>query len=387
MKRSVMCLVMLTLALPGAPAAAFAQQGAAQTLEARVDTIVADAMAAHKFPSAMVGIMVNGEVVIRKGYGMKHLPAGVAPDENTVYAIGSLSKAVTAFGVMLLVDRGLVTLADPIGRHLPWLPTAWRGITVGEFMTHTSGMPDLPKIYDPAQPQADYFQRAVFQAATSCSRSGPPALPGCLQFEPGSAQLYTNGNFAVMGKLIEQVSGQAYDDFMRVDVFAPLGMDSTGSYFGRLQGNFAGGYQAVGSCPDCHLEEIQYTVDRYGVPSGGLATTLADLLKWNRAIYEQKLLSPGAYREMFTHTTLDPSGKPSVFTPGWQTSVRPDGHRVIAKNGESDGYNSVFSMVVDGELRPQGIAVIMMTNISGQSEELWPEAKLLLDAAIEAAGK
>jgi CubicO group peptidase (beta-lactamase class C family) len=318
-------------------------------IEAAVDRIVRSAMAEHGTPGLMIGVVEGGKVVLTKGYGVRSLPSGPPPDADTVFAIGSISKALTAVGAMLLVDDGKIRLDDPIGKHLPGLPPSWHGITVRQLMTHTSGIPQVKK--------APTFAAALREAALE-----PP------RFAPGTDQEYNNFNFAIIGKLIEAVSGAPYLDYMQRRVFAPLHMSSTGvrvPSHDRAAGYSFGPKGLRPGAPD-------FSPGDYGVPSGGLESTLNDLLKLEAALWEQKLMKVGTYRQMWAPTVPPGRQHPWYFTPGWQRRVAA-GTEVIAKNGAVTGFASMWQ-----RLPGRGSAVILLWNLKGKGNDLWrPSAELV----------
>ena len=234
-----------------------AAAGSDQQIRAEADRIVQQMMSQNGIPAVVLAVVKNGRVVLEKGYGVKSTDSNQPPDENTVFYIGSLSKAITAVGAMLLVDKGKLNLDESASRYMKDLPRNWSRITVRQFMTHTSGIPDLPKRQ---KKQEDTIQQAFRLAA---------GLP--MSFEPGTKEEYNNFNFAVIGHLIEEISGQSYSDYMRENLFGPLGMNHTGGGILDRFPNRAAGYNGVGG----NLRPGVFDVQEFGWPSGGLATTLA----------------------------------------------------------------------------------------------------------------
>ena len=188
--------------------------GSDQEIQTEADRIVRQMMTQNGIPGVVLAVVKNGKVVVEKGYGTKSTDSDQPPDENTVFYIGSLSKAITAVGAMMLVDKGKLKLDDPASRYMKDLPREWNNITVRQFMTHTSGIPELPK----SQKKRENTIAEAFQLAAG--------LP--MAFTPGTDEKYNNFNFAVIGHLIEEISGQSYTDYMRNNLFAPLGMNHTG---------------------------------------------------------------------------------------------------------------------------------------------------------------
>jgi CubicO group peptidase (beta-lactamase class C family) len=351
-KSHILISVMLVFLLAtGGPLCAGARAGneAPGNLEQKVDRIIERVMDQHAIPGLTIGVVDGGRVVLQKGYGVKWLPEGPPPDKNTVFALGSVSKALTAVGAMLLVEEGRIRLDDPIRVYLNDLPIDWQRITVRQFMTHTSGIPDFPK--------SRSFEVAVARAAREP-----------MQFDPGSMQKYTNANFAVIGKLIEAVSGQDYLVFMHQRVFEPLGMNATGSYMTHLRGDHAVGYRWQRERP----VPGNLSVARYGIPSGGLVSNLADMLKLDSALRENRLMKPETRQMMYTMTIPPHDEHPWKFTPGWQARIA-DGELVVAKNGMVVGYASMYQMVPR-----RGISVIMLWDLSGNQDDLWAATEEIL---------
>jgi len=349
--RIALRFTLLTLTLPASGALASAQENpkTPAQIEAIADRILGQARQRYQIPGVVVGIVQDGQVVVKKGYGVKKRGTSDVPEENTVFAIGSVSRALTAIGAMMLVDRGKVRLDDPIGSYLHGLPSEWERITVRQYVTHTSGIPDFPK--------SPNFEVAVRRAS---------AHP--LQFPPGTQQKYTNANVAIVGKLIEAVSGQPYEEYMEQNVFKPLGMNSTGSYRRLLKGDHATGYQGEG--PNQH--EAEPTVTEYGIPSGGLVSTISDLLRLDAAMRAQMLMKPETYQQMYTRTIPPGVNTPWHFTPGWQARMAGNDD-VIAKNGMVAGFACQWQFVPS-----RGIAVIMIWNLSAKNDDLWPQTAQIL---------
>jgi CubicO group peptidase (beta-lactamase class C family) len=317
------------------------------------DPVVRDAMERHGTPGLMLAVVDNGRLILQKGYGARSLPSGPPPGPDTVFAIGSISKAVTAVGAMLLVQDGRLQLNDPAAKYLSGLPESWRRITVRQFMTHTSGIPRIVG--------APSFATALKRAA---------AMP--LSFRPGSDQEYNNFNFAVIGKVVEEVSGQPYLDYMQRRVFGPLHMDSTGVQVAssdRATGYVAGAGGLRSAAPD-------FAPGDFGVPAGGLESTAADLLKLEAALREGRFLLPDATCQMWTPAVPPGTHYTWNFTPGWQRRVS-NGTLVIAKNGAVTGFTSMIQLVPS-----RGEALVMLWNLKHRGNDFWTASADLLQRAF-----
>src|SRR5262249_38669749 len=146
------------------------------------------------------------------------------------------------------VDEGKLKLEAPASRYLKDLPRSWQPITIAQFMSHSSGIPDMAQ-------KAPTFEEMLQRAANEP-----------LSFRPGSRQQYNNFNFAVVGKVIEAISGMSYVDFMKRRVFEPLQMDHSGAHLQSSSEAIA--YNAQGQPITHHIAGGDY-----GIPSGHLQTT------------------------------------------------------------------------------------------------------------------
>ena len=334
-------------------AAAGPPSAASSRLAAIAHPVVRTVMALHGMPGVMLAVVDNGRLVFQKGYGVRSLPSGSVPGPDTVFAIGSISKAVTAVGALLLVQDGKLRLNDPAAKYLTGLPESWRHITVRQFMTHTSGIPRIV-------------------GAPSFSTALKRATGRSLKFKAGSDQEYNNFNFAVVGKLLEAVSGQTYLDFMQQRVFAPLHMDSTGVQV--ASSDRATGY--VAGLGGLRSTTPSYAPGDYSIPAGGLESTAADLLKLEAALRAGRFLQPDATCQMWTPSVPPGTHYAWNFTPGWQRRVS-NGTLVIATNGVAAGFTSMMQMVPS-----RGDAVVLLGNLKHRGDGFGTVSADLLQRAF-----
>jgi CubicO group peptidase (beta-lactamase class C family) len=323
-------------------------------LEQLVDAILAEEMKRQELPGAIVAVVRGGTVVVKKGYGEKRRGGGERPDSATVFHIGSLSKALSAVGAMTLVQRGQLGLDVPASRYLPELPPAWRAITVRQFLAHSSGIGD--KVGQPAT-----WQEAI---------AGYVGVP--LTFAPGLRTDYTNFNYAVVGRLVESVSGKPFITFMREDVWSPLGMGDTG--YPATASNLATGHERR---KGAWREMLPGPQGPYGVPSGFISTTLDDLVRLHAALEHNVALDAATREEMLKPYPERKRGTGMVL--GWNASRvgGRDGALVVSKNGAGDGFSSLFSW-----LPGRGDAVIVVVNRKGEGVDIARIVARLAEAAF-----
>lgn len=183
-----------------------------------VDRIVAAYVQRGDFMGTVL-VARQGTVVFRKAYGFADTAWRVPNTADTKFNIGSLTKQFTGAAVLQLVAAGKVRLDDPVTRHVPMAPAAWAPITIAHLLAHRSGLqgPGGPADY-PRGIDATYTTRELVDLVA--------AKP--LEFPPGTRFKYSNAGYYVLGHLIEQVSGQSYADYLRTQIFQPLGMGQSG---------------------------------------------------------------------------------------------------------------------------------------------------------------
>ncbi len=184
----------------------------------------------YRVPGLAVAIVEDGKIVFAKGYGVTELASGAPVTPGTAFNAGALSTQFTAAAVMQLVEQGKIDLATPLAEYLPAFTMAdarFREITVGQLLTHTSGLAN-PEGVDWSQPLQDMWQG--FDQETD-----PGGLTRYLErfagrqllAAPGAKWSYADANYNLLGAVIEAVSGQSFEAYMHDHIFAPLGMAHT----------------------------------------------------------------------------------------------------------------------------------------------------------------
>ncbi len=255
-------------------------------------------------PGAAVIAVKNGKVIFRKGYGMADMGSGVAIRPEMVFAVGSTTKPFTAMAIMILADRGLLSLDDDISQYLSDYPTRGHKITIRHLLSHTSGIKRLHSI-------KEYWKHiredVSLQELVNFFKDEP------MEFTPGEKYKYCNSGYYLLGQIIEKVSGQSYEQFMQENIFDPLAMTSTtfaNNFYKipyRVRGYHKEGDRYV-NAPDMSFTHLH--------AAGGLITNVDDLAKWDEALYGEKLISKKQLEHMFSPFILN-NGESSHFALGW----------------------------------------------------------------------
>ncbi|HEU5238899.1 MAG TPA: serine hydrolase, partial [Pyrinomonadaceae bacterium] len=255
----------------------------------------------------------DGKVIVNKSYGMANFELDVPNTPQTKFRLGSITKAFTAMAIMLLQERGKLSLQDSICKYLADCPAAWQPITIHHLLSHTSGLAKHDKA-------GDYLKTAMM----------PMPLPQLIDsfknkpadFKPGEKFDYNNNGYILLGYVIEKVSGQSYEAFLKENIFAPLKMVDTGyDNHDPIIKNRAAGYRKE----DGKLLNAAYTDPSQPFSAGALYSTTGDLLLLDQALYEGKFLSPKSIEALFTPGLgnygygwfmMKQNNRPAIMHPG-----------------------------------------------------------------------
>jgi len=296
-----------------------------------LDTYLTAAHDVQKFQGAVL-VARNGQPILEKGYGMADIELGVPNQPDNKFLIGSITKQFTATAIMQLQEQGKLDVDDPISAYLPDYPkpTADR-VTLRHLLSHTSGIPSYTD-------NASFMANRTIDMPLDSLMARFDRLP--LQFEPGTKWYYSNSGYVVLGAIIEKVSGESYEDYLREHIFEPLGMQNTGyCHNDRIITGRAQGYTIDNDGNISNAPEIAMTIP---FSAGALYSTVGDLLKWDRALYTDKVLSKKSLQEMWTPVLNE-------YGYGWTISDK-SGHRRIEHSGGIDGFSADIARYPDDRL-------------------------------------
>jgi CubicO group peptidase (beta-lactamase class C family) len=290
-------------------------------------------------------LSLNGEVLLARGYGLADRAGGRLVTPDTGFDIGSLVKPFTAAAVLQLESQGKLRLEDSIGRFFPKAPPDKVRITVRELLDHSSGLPD---IVDASSHPVDYTPAFDYEPV-SRDEIVRRALNATLMYPPGQKSEYSNLGYSVLGAIIEQVSGQAYEEYVQENIFRPAGMIRTGYLVpGWKSHELAVGY--YGGRPWGTPLEHSWLADG---PSwnlranGGMLSTVGDLYRWIQGLEGDAIFTATTktkFATMSFHTnqrgarTMGVAGSNEIFDACYLWY--PDEHRVLIMLTNSDKYRA-----------------------------------------------
>ena len=301
----------------------------------------------------------NGEIVSKGAIGFRDPENTLPVMEETIFQLASISKTFTGAAVMLAVRKGLFGLEDRIVQYFPEL-TAYEGVTVRHLLTHTAGVPDY---FD----DADWFFRIWREehrvpgndeiVRFLCETELKPL------FAPGEGIEYSNTGYNLLALLVERLSGVPYEDFLQQNIFEPAGMTSTRCCHIRRDGipfeNFAratvfenGRYVA-----DTDSEDYGEVVAFDGLNGDDYVyTNIFDLLAWDRALREGKVLTPEEQQLAYTPAMLN-SGETAVYDEeenmsygfGWGIERSETFGLIVCHSGGMPGVATWFERFIDAD--------------------------------------
>jgi len=240
--------------------------------------------------SGTVLVASEGRVLLRQGYGFADIAHKKPNTPVTTFAIASLTKAFTAYAIVLLAEDGKLSLDRSITDYLPNAPPAWTDVTIDELIHHTSGIWD----YESALELGSKAYAAIMARRGTARMFVEEAKKENLEFPPGTKFHYSNTGYLILGQIIERVSGKSYEAFLRSRIFGPLKLSHT-RHIARDHPTAGAATGYTHAAPlDTSVAGIALT-SRWVEPApvlrldpphsdGGLESTVDDLYRWARAL-------------------------------------------------------------------------------------------------------
>jgi CubicO group peptidase (beta-lactamase class C family) len=320
---------------------AFAQTIDSATLAA-VDAIAVNVLSQGEAPGLAIGIMHDGTVVFEKGFGTANLEHRVPVTRDTAFEIASLTKQFTAAGILLLAQDGVLSTSDKVDRFFPDFPRS-NEVTIAQLLTHSSGL-------------SSYNEKPEYPAFAAQRHTLSQILDWIKAdryfSDPGTEFHYSNSGYLLLRAVIERVTETSLASFLQRRVFDRIGLRDTRvlTDAGEIIPNLASGYILKEGAAG------RFANRPFSDPSNngggmGMVSTIGDLMKWERALFSNEVLSPASLIEMTTPAKFN-SGDvitPSIFVRypqrryGYGLALVDDNGRVkVGHLGSMSGFNSVL---------------------------------------------
>ena len=288
-------------------------------------------------PGASVIVMKDGETIHEAGYGLANVEWGIPITPDTVFRVGSITKQFTGAAIMLLEQRGLLSVDDPITKYLPDYPTHGHLITIEHLLNHTSGIKSYTGI-------DGYMGNPVRMDVSTEELIGVfENLP--MDFAPGDAWLYNNSGYVLLGAIIEEVSGQSYEEYIADNIATPLELDST--FYGgpKLIPSRAAGYSLDDDGNVVNAGFISMTQPH---AAGSLLSTTRDLAEWHKALTGGEFIHDDSYAKMTSPADLNDG---DTYPYGYGLGIgQLRERRMISHGGGIHGFSCYVLWLPDEDL-------------------------------------
>lgn len=313
-------------------------------IENKVDDYIHLQMEQQRIPGVALAVVKNGEIIYTKGYGYANLEHMVPVRPETIFQSGSVGKAFTVMGIMMLIEKGEISLDDKLTTYFPEGPKEWDQITIRHILEHTSGLTSgYPEDFNF---QKDYTDEELY----NLYKAEPIA------FKPGEKRGYSNIGYDLLGFIITKVTGKFYGEYLKEKVFDPLGMNATGVISeADIVPHRASGYRIQNG----EIKNQEWVAPAINtLASGSLYVNVLDIAKWEVALQSRKLLQPSSYESMWKPVITN-SKEVLPFGFSWQlTDIFSK--RLVEHSGGWQGFNAHFSRYPE-----QQTTFIVFTNLRG----------------------
>jgi D-alanyl-D-alanine-carboxypeptidase/D-alanyl-D-alanine-endopeptidase len=311
---------------------------------AQVDAWLQEQVEVSEFPSLSVAIVRDGQTVYQRAFGFENTWTRTKATTNTAYHVASVTKAFTASLAVLLHDRGVIDLDLPVARYLPkgviisTRPEVGAKITLRQLASHTSGLPRT--VIKPVQSVEGRYQLEP-------QRLYDQLAEVALEFNPGTDELYSNLGFGLLGHALELAAGKPYEQLLQEMLCAPLHLERTST---DVNDKFpvATGYSTPPQLPEGHSYRERFA------GSGGLVTSVGDLVKFLSAQMKPGLFSSEMLAQLHTPATLSNDSMAGTAL-GWSVEPNETVGRILEKNG---GRNNCSAWIGFSAEHKVGVAVI-----------------------------
>lgn len=340
-----------------------------------LDAMVNKALETFRIPGAAVGIIIDGKVVLTKGYGLRDQANGLPVTENTLFAIGSCTKAFTTHVLGQLADEGKISWDDPVIKYLPEFRLkdeyATHHITIRDLVTHQSGLPRHDLLWYNSDLSRDDLMHRLQHLEPSADLRG--------KFQ------YNNLMYVMAGLIIEKVTGFTWEEAVQSRILTPLAMNR--SNFSVLDSQKSDDFSLPHREKEGFVESVPFNNIKVAGPAGSINSSVADMVKWvglqlSDGTFEgRQFLKKETLQTMHTAQVslrVYPEGPSDYFAYGlgWMVGIH-EGRYLVEHGGGIDGFISST-----GFLPKEKIGVVVLTNSDSGMMFANSLAKAILDQTL-----
>lgn len=366
------CLSFLIISLSGC------RSTTPQDIEKLADSLYGELNDSRETASASVLVVKDGKKILEKSYGHKNIETGELATPNTSYRLGCLSKYFTAVSILILQEQGALELDWKVNKILKDFPDYAKDVTIADLMNNTSR---LPAIYDLYPEDGKFLKdRDLYEIIKQHPEAYFP--------ETAYAQISNETGFVILALIVEEVSGQRFEDFLQENIFTPLGMNNSVA--------LVEGYNSVGDRAYGTVNKNGRLVigDQYAYSTtlgdGGIYSNVYDMYLWDQAIDNHQIISEKTFEDAiesgkFTQDWQylnqfwcydSSSNQPTKFSCGWYVTPQK-GCRSLWTEGGSIGFSSMYVKIPE-----KNVSVIILTNL-GENWSIIKDSNALIQAALD----
>ncbi len=319
-------------------------------------------------PGATALVMMGDSVVFSKSYGVADIQTQVPIDANTLFNLGSISKTFVANGILMLRDEGKLSLEDSLIKYFPSFKNKEiaRKVKIKHLLTHTSGLPDNRNV------SAD---TVFYLTANDAQNWEPVTQADRLDFEPGSKYEYSNPAYNGLALIIEQVSGQKWQNFIAERIFKPAGMSTSTITDGP--------HPASGVSHSYVQVHGQWTEDDFGeeptfcaAGNGGVWSSINELVSYHKSMEAASFSNARTIAESRETKAFDAWTSPDAPFIGWSWFIGKtgDGHKTVFHTGTQGGFYCDFVTVPDKK-----VLYVLLANYPINRDQMAAEVLDLLE--------
>jgi CubicO group peptidase (beta-lactamase class C family) len=280
-------------------------------------------------PGLVLTRIDDGKASIVWSYGLANLETRIRCQPRTNFRLASVSKPFTAMAILILAERGGLSLDDKLRRFFPGFPQYGNEITIRHLLTHTSGLLDYE----------DLMASGTTEPLKDRDVLGILLRQDKTHFGPGARFRYSNGGYALLALMVELVSGRTFAEFLRESIFLPLGMNGTVAYEEGISevSHRALGYSKRGEA----FAQTDQSLTSAVLGDGGIYSSVNDLFKWDQALDTEKLIRGPLLRQAFAAHSSVSDAPGSGYGFGWYVE-RQAREEHVWHHGSTCGFSASF---------------------------------------------
>ncbi len=327
-----------------------------------IDSIIKVAADNNKF-SGVVLIAEKGNIKYEQAFGYRDFANKIPLQKKDVFELASVSKQFTAMVIMMLKEKGLLQFDDLLEKYID-IP--YKGITIRHLLTHTSGLPDYQEVMDAHWDKSKVAGNP--DIIEYLNKYTPPKL-----FDAGAKYKYSNTGYVMLASVAEKASGRDFIEFCTAEIFSKLNMKHTALRTLAEKAtvkNFAIGHIFVKD-RDRYVRADSFPSSDYTIwlgnrkGPGRISSVAEDLLKWDQALYTNKLIDQQTLEQAFTPMVLN-DGKISNYGFGWNITNQGKPNKFVWHNGDNPGYKTQIMRFLENKQT----LIVLCNNASAQFETL-----------------